>query len=152
MPRKGGASGAQERADQRFNEAAAPMPRKGTPRHIGIAWNVSGFNEAAAPMPRKARSGSAGSAAWRPSFNEAAAPMPRSRSFNEAAAPMPRKEAVQELAGKLEALASMRPRLLCRGKLDDVAGRGGEPGCFNEAAAPMPRKVTEVSVCAAVRV
>ena len=106
-----------------FNSAAAVMPRKPVNGRRSTQ-SLSGFNSAAAVMPRKHCS-------WVPfqsgpaSFNSAAAVMPRKQGvsqdigvqrigFNSAAAVMPRKLLATMNVGKTD-IASIRPRLLCRG-------------------------------------
>ena len=64
---------------------------------------LDGFNEAGAVMPRKG---------WRPQR-----PPPALGGFNEAGAVMPRKGERGQPAERLGQVASMRPGLLCPGRV-----------------------------------
>ena len=61
-------------------------------------------------------------------------------SFNEAGAVMPRKGAAPGEVIGVGQRASMRPGLLCPGKVWKVLTRVRRSECFNEAGAVMPRK------------
>ena len=93
------------------------------------AIDGSGFNEAGAVMPRKVGVGAGAHRQLFHRFNEAGAVMPRkgarpptlpgrSGRFNEAGAVMPRKDGAQRRRRVRQVRASMRPGLLCPGKIE----------------------------------
>ena len=74
---------------------------------------------------------------------KAARPLPpraAAKSFNEAGAVMPRKDGRTESMDRLNWQASMRPGLLCPGKVRQQNRRRKGAQRFNEAGAVMPRK------------
>ena len=142
-------------ATRRFNEAAgntprktleeSPMPRlrqaasmrpRGIPRgkRKGGRWKIAPnirFNEAAGNTPRKTR----------PRLPTRSTP---TRCFNEAAGNTPRKTSNNAWRSAVRLSASMRPRGIPRGKLQQRCRvvRSGR-SCFNEAAGNTPRKTRD---------